>query len=121
MSLYNINDVELDIDMEDYEFQKKYEEAFEKVEEEEKLLQKIGKNSEITKGYCEIFYHLFDNLFGEGTGKALFKGKYNIRLVDETYTEFIEICSKQAKESRERRYAAINKFKPKSNKYRRVK
>ena len=55
--LHGIDDaeVEVEIDMADYDFQVKYEEAFEKMQEEEKELQKTGKNSEITKGYSIIF------------------------------------------------------------------
>ena len=53
--LHGIDDVEVEveIDMADYDFQVKYEKAFEQMQEEEKALQKTGKNSEITKGYCE--------------------------------------------------------------------
>ena len=49
--LHGIDDVEVEveIDMADYDFQVKYEKAFEQMQEEEKALQKTGKNSEITK------------------------------------------------------------------------
>ena len=116
MSQYKINNVELEIDMDDYEFQKKYEDAFDILGEEEKELQKVGKKSEITLGYCKMFYHLFDNIFGEGTGVKLFNGKYNLRVINETYDEFLQICSKQAKESRESTDRLINKYKPKKPK-----
>ena len=51
MSQVIINDVELDIDMEDADFQERYEAAFEKMSGAEKKLQKAGKASEITRGY----------------------------------------------------------------------
>ena len=86
MSLYKINDVELDIDMEDYDFQVKYEKAFDQLEQDEKELQKIGKASEITKAYCEMFNRLFDNIFGEGTSTKLFDGKFNMSKTGERFS-----------------------------------
>lgn len=112
MSLYTINGVELEIDMEDYDFQKKYEDAFEKMEKEEKELQKIGKKSDITKRYCEMFNHLFDDIFGEGTAEKLFEGKFNARKTDEVYEEFISICTEQAKAAQNRKNKLVNKYKP---------
>ena len=72
--LHGIDDVEVEveIDMADYDFQVKYEKAFEQMQEEEKALQKTGKNSEITKGYCEMFNHLLDDILGEGVSEKLF-------------------------------------------------
>ena len=116
MSLYKINNVELDIDMDDYEFQKKYEDAFEKLGESEKELQKVGKSSEITKGYCEMMRQLFDDIFGEGTSKKLFGEKYNIRVTNEVYEEFIRICSEQARASRQQMHSLVNKYKPQDRK-----
>lgn len=112
--LHGINDVEVEveIDMADYDFQVKYEEAFEKMQAEEKELQKTGKNSEITKGYCEMFNHLLDNILGEGTSEKLFKGKYNTVTTDRVYGEFLEICSSQVKANSAERTRIINKYIP---------
>ena len=49
MSLWKWNNVELEVDFEDVDFQERYEKAFEKIEETEKELLKIGKLSDITK------------------------------------------------------------------------
>ena len=51
MSLWKWNDVELEVDFEDADFQERYEKAFDKLEGIEKELQKTGKLSEITKKY----------------------------------------------------------------------
>lgn len=110
MSLYKLNGVEVDIDMEDYEFQQKYEKAFSQMDKEEKEIQKTGKLSEITKAYCNMFYHLFDNLFGEGFGEKLFKGKFNTRVVEETYEEFLNICKEQIITSNKRKANITNKY-----------
>ena len=112
--LHGINDVEVEveIDMSDYEFQVKYEKAFDEMAEEEKALQKVGRNSEITKGYCEMFNHLFDNILGEGVSEKLFGGSFNTLTTDRVYGEFLEICSTQAKSNNAERARIINKYKP---------
>ena len=112
--LHGINDVEVEveIDMADYDFQVKYELAFEKMAEEEKALQKVGKNSDITIGYCEMFNHLFDNILGKGISKQLFAGKYNALTTDRVYDEFLGICSAQVKSNTAERDKIINKYRP---------
>ena len=112
MSQVMINDVELDIDMEDADFQERYEAAFEKMAKTEKELQKVGKASEITRGYCDMFYDLFDDIFGAGTGEKLFNGKRNISLVNDVYDQFISVCSQQAKEAQNRMRKITNKYAP---------
>lgn len=111
MSLWKCNDVELEVDMEDVEFQEKYEKAFNKMGETEQNLQKIGSLSEITKQYCQMFYQLFDGIFGSGTGEKLFGGKYNTRLVDEVYDSFISHCKKEVEAANKRRANTIKKYK----------
>ena len=64
MSLWRWNDVELEIDMEDYDFLQKYEKAFDSLGKREKELQKVGEQAVIVKEYCEMFYQLFDDIFG---------------------------------------------------------
>ena len=96
MSLWKWNDVELEIDMEDVDFLEKYEGAFDNLDIKEKELQKTGKKSEIARGYCGMFYNLFDEIFGPGTGKKLMGEKMNVRICD----------------ANKRQNAMINKFKP---------
>ena len=112
--LHGIDDVEVEveIDMADYDFQVKYEKAFEQMQEEEKALQKTGKNSEITKGYCEMFNHLLDNILGEGVSEKLFGGKYNTLTTDRVYGEFLEICSTQVKSNNAERTKIVSTYRP---------
>lgn len=84
----------------------------EQMQEEEKALQKTGKNSEITKGYCEMFNHLFDNILGEGVSEKLFGGKYNTLTTDRVYGEFLEICSTQVKSNNAERTKIVSKYRP---------
>ena len=113
MSLWRYNDVELDIDMEDVEFQMKYEQAFERMAEEEKKLQTVGKASEFSGGYVAMFWHLFDGIFGEGTSEKLFNGKKNLGMVDDCYESFIELCQKDVLEINKRRSKRVAKYMPK--------
>lgn len=112
MSLYTINNVELEIDLEDYDFQKRYEDAFEKMGEKENSLQKVGKSSEITREYCQMFRDLFDDIFGAGTSGKMFGEKYNIRLVNDVYDEFISVCKEQSKKIQADMDKMANKYKP---------
>lgn len=112
MSLWKWNDVELEIDMEDYDFLQKYEKAFETMGIKEEELKKIGTQSEIVKEYCDMFYRLFDDIFGLGTGDKLFSGKRNVRLCEECYMDFISECQKGVLDANKRKNAMMNKFKP---------
>lgn len=112
MSLWKWNDVELEIDMEDYDFLQKYEKAFDAMGVKEEELKKIGTQSEIVKEYCDMFYRLFDDIFGAGTGDKLFNGKRNVRLCEECYTDFIDECQKGVLDANKRKNAMMNKFKP---------
>lgn len=112
MSLWKWNDVELEVDMEDFDFLQKYEDAFKKLEIEEKEVVKTGTGVEIIRNYCNLFYHLFDRIFGEGTSNRLFAGKRNIRLCEECYDSFIRHCSQQTIAANQRRSEILRKYKP---------
>lgn len=112
MSLWKWNDVELEIDMEDVEFLERYENAFNNLELKESELQKTGKKSKIARGYCEMFYCLFDEIFGQGTGEKLLGEKMNVRVCEECYSSFIAACQKCVTDANKRQNAMINKFRP---------
>lgn len=105
-------DLSLEVHMDDVEFQERYENAFEKLGQKEKELQKVGKVSEISKGYCQMFYELFDDLFGTGTGEKIFEGKMNTTLCEKTYDSFIEHVSNEVKKINVERSKRLNKYKP---------
>lgn len=112
MSLWKWNDVELEIDMEDVDFLEKYEKAFSALELKEHELQKIGTRSSIVREYCNMFYQLFDDIFGAGTADKLFNGKRNTRLCEECYDSFIGECTKSVAQADKRRNSMMNKYKP---------
>ena len=111
MSQWKYNDVVLEIDMDDADFQEKYENAFNRMGETEKELVKVGTLSGITREYCKMFYQLFDDIFGEGTGNRLFGGKYNCRVVEETYDSFIDHCKRDVETINKRRANTTKKYK----------
>lgn len=112
MSLWRWNDVELEIDMEDVEFLERYENAFDNMELKETELQKTGKKSAIARDYCDMFYRLFDDIFGQGTGEKLLGEKKNVRNCEECYDAFLSACQKCVIEANKRQNALENKFKP---------
>lgn len=112
MSLWKWNDVELEIDMEDYDFLEKYEKAFEAMQVQEGKLEKAGFPSDIVREYCEMFYRLFDDIFGVGTGDKLFHGRKNVRLCEECYDSFIEECRRSVAKAGERKNAMVSKYRP---------
>lgn len=105
-------DLVLDIEMDDVEFQERYEKAFNSLGEKEKALQKEGKVSEISRGYCKMFYELFDDIFGKGTGEKIFEGKMNTTLCEKMYDSFIEHVSNEVKRINAERSKRLNKYKP---------
>lgn len=110
MSIWKWNNVELEVDMEDVGFQERYEKAFQHMEVSEKELQNIGLLSEITKKYCELFWNLFDEIFGEGTSNKLFDGKMHTGRCEECYDSFIAHCSRQVKEINRKRAGILKKY-----------
>lgn len=112
MSSWKWNDVELEIDMEDYDFLEKYERAFEAMKVSEAKLEKTGLQSDIAREYCEMFYRLFDDIFGSGTGDKIFHGRRNIRLCEECYDSFIEECRRSVAEANKRKSAMMSKYRP---------
>lgn len=113
MSLWKWNDVEMEVDLEDVDFQEKYEKAFNIMEREEKNILKQGSLSEITKSYCMLFWNLFDNIFGDGTADKLFNGKKNSGLCEQCYESFLNFCEKQIEEINKRRIKKFSKYKVK--------
>lgn len=110
MTIWKWNDVELEIDLEDVDFQEKYENAFDAMKEDEKRVKNIGKLSEMTRSYCDMYYHLFDNIFGEGTGEKLFGRKRNSRIVDECYESFLKCCKQEITTINKNRASRFQKF-----------
>ena len=98
------------------ELQQKIEDAYNKMEAEEDNLSKVGRASEITLGYCNMFYNFFDRVFGSGTGEKLLGTKKNARICDECYGSFFDFMRSEVEKSNKRRAQYVQKYKVKSKK-----
>lgn len=90
---YNDNDFELDIY--DEVDAAKYKSAMEKLSEDEKNVKKTGEHLEVIRSYTQIFYNLYDNLFGEGAGIKVLGERRNVRKCNESYDDFLNFVYKQ--------------------------
>lgn len=113
---HEINGVQLDIDMGDVAFIERYEKAFNSMETKEAKMPKTGNMTDRAKAFVNIFYELFDDIFGEGTGHKLFGGKYNIGLCLEVYDEFLEVCKSQVDATNKGMAKRYSKYMPKDRK-----
>ena len=116
---WEYNGVTLEVDLQDADFAASYEKAFARMEESEKELQKVGMNSEMIRGYCNLFYQLFDDIYGDGTGERLFSVKKNARMCDEAYRNFLTAAKKDADDARNQRMSFISRFTPHQNRQQR--
>ena len=116
---WEYNGVTLEVDLQDADFAASYEKAFARLEESEKEMQKVGMNSEMIRGYCNLFYQLFDDIYGDGTGEKLFAGKKNARMCDEAYRNFLAAAKKDADDARNQRMSFISRFTPHQNRQQR--
>ena len=116
---WEYNGVTLEVDLQDADFAASYEKAFARLEESEKEMQKVGMNSEMIRGYCNLFYQLFDDIYGDGTGERLFSGKKNARMCDEAYRNFLTAAKKDADDARNQRMSFMSRFTPHQNRQQR--
>ena len=112
---WEFNGVVLDADFEDADFMETCEEAFRKMSEREKKLQKDGTKSGIIREYCLLFYDFFDQVYGAGTGMQLFQGRYNSRLCDECYGVFLDAIRAAAADTEKRKENMRLKYNPGSS------
>lgn len=92
---WQINGLQIPVDLEDLETAKRLEEAHDIMEAEENELKKLiasdsGKLSDRIQGYCDLYFHLFENLFGTETARQIFQNQpLNMRSYEETYLSFL--------------------------------
>lgn len=80
MSRWKFNNAELEADFTDAGFMERFEKAYEVMEEDIKHVQKVGKQSEVIRSHCNVFFKFFDSVFGPGSSKKLFGDKISIDL-----------------------------------------
>lgn len=84
-----------DFDVRDADDAEKFENAVEKMRDEEKSIQKDGKASDIIRKQCKMIKRFFDNCLGEGAGIALCTDKSNISDHYDAYESFLLMVRSQ--------------------------
>lgn len=112
---WSYNEQEFEVDLQDANFAEKYETAFALMGEEEKLILKAGSSSKIIRSYCDMYFHLFDAIYGPGTASRLFDDKVNARLCDEAYAVFMDAAVENARDAAQSRSDALSRYAPKQN------
>ena len=106
-TIWSINGLELEMDLDDAETLEKYEEAFTEMDIQEKEFPKDGKTSEIVRRYCDLYYRLFENLFGKDDADKIVQKKYHMGQWEEVYASFLKFASLQMNAINARRNAII--------------
>lgn len=105
---WKINNLELEFDIFDLENSEKYEKAFEQMSAEEKAIKRDGKMSEFIRSYCDMYYHLFENLFGKEIADKLCK-RYNSNEWEQVYGSFLDYVQSQNNEAQKMRASIVNR------------
>lgn len=106
-TIWSINGLELEMDLDDAETLEKYEKAFTEMDIQEKEFPKDGKTSEIVRRYCDLYYRLFENLFGKDDADKIVQKKYHMGQWEEVYASFLKFASLQMNAINARRNAII--------------
>lgn len=111
--IWEINGQSLELDLESADVMERYENAFDKMSEEEKQIPKDGKASVRIRAYCRVFRNLYDNIFSKGTSEKIFKGiPDNTEVYDEFYYSFLEFVAAQKTAAIARRGEKLAKYRP---------
>lgn len=106
--IWKINDLELEFDIFQLENSEKYERAFEQMSAEEKAIKRDGKMSEFLRSYCDMYYHLFANLFGEESADKLCN-RYNSNEWENVYASFLDYIQEQNESAQKSRASIVNR------------
>lgn len=116
LTIWNVNGLELHLDIEDADTVEQYEAAMERLETDMPSDKSAGAAAYI-RAYCKAFRTLFDNLFGDGTAAKIFADiSDNARRYTAVYGEFLAFVAKQAEQSRAEMAQVCRKYLPKGGK-----
>ena len=111
--VWEINGLSLELDLDNYDNMKRYEEAFDLMQEEETQLPKDGRQSERMLAYCQLYYRLYDRIFGEGTSEKIFSGvPVSIRGTEEVYESFLAFVKGQMVQQIQEQQQRYQKYMP---------
>ena len=97
MSLYKFGNFEIEFDPTDVAFVEKYEIAVTKYQENITTVSKEGKASEVMMRVCNIFYDVFDGLFGKGSSKKMFGKTNSVDLCVKAFKQLVNAMNDYSK------------------------
>lgn len=89
--LLELNGRNFDVDFFDADVLDRYKKALEPLQKAD--ITKKDNFSEFIREYCDIAYHFFDTLLGEGIAKDLFGGKQNLKVCNDCLQKCIVKCN----------------------------
>ncbi len=114
--IWEINGASLPLDLEDADTVERYEDAFDRMEKEEKAIPKDGKQSARIRAYCNLYRHLYDNIWGEGTAEKIFRDTpMNAAVYDDVYGSFLAFVREQTILAAKQRAEKLKRYKPGKN------
>lgn len=97
MSLYKFGNFEIEFDPTDVAFVEKYESAVTEYQERITTVSKDGKASEVMMCICNIFYDVFDGLFGKGSSKKIFGKTNSVDLCVKAFKQLVNAMNDYSK------------------------
>lgn len=94
-TMFQYNGVKYEFDVRDADASEKFENAVEKMREEEAAISKIGKSSELIRAHCKLIKDFFDRVLEDGAGNAVCTEKNNISICYAAYEAFLEVVRLQ--------------------------
>lgn len=91
MPKFECGKLSAEIDPTDVEFVKKYEDAAEEYNAEIAKISKVGKVSEQLEYICNVFFKVFDTIFGNGTHIKMFGDKLSVRDCAEAFRKLVDV------------------------------
>ena len=97
MSLYKFGNFEIEFDPTDVAFLEKYEMAVTEYKENIIAVSKEGRASEVMMNFCNIFYNVFDSLFGKNSSKKMFGKTNSVDLCVKAFKQLVSTMSDYSK------------------------
>lgn len=94
-TVFKYRDVELEFDIADADNSDRFEQAVNRMAEDEKMLPKTGKLSVIYRAQCKLIKDFFNGCIEPGAGDKICTKADNVRICYDAYDEFLKFVSAQ--------------------------
>lgn len=111
-TIWEYNDLQHEIDMQDVDFAKKYKQVFDKMGTDAAAIPKTGESAEIVEAYVDMYEGMFNGLFGEGAASKLTGGKRSATRLEEAYDSMLTFISEQNASVQSKRTDMISRYSP---------